>query len=69
MEGGASTDAALERIRRSTIFTTHTPVPAGNEVFGDELVLRYVGDLATSAGISKEALLALGRVPGADGSA
>ena len=37
---------ALEHIRRSTVFTTHTPVPAGNEVFGDELVLRYVGGLA-----------------------
>jgi len=67
VEAGASTDDALEQIRRSTIFTTHTPVPAGNEVFGDELVLRYVGDLATSAGISKEALLALGRAPGSDG--
>jgi glycogen phosphorylase len=67
VEAGASTDEALEQIRRSTIFTTHTPVPAGNEVFGDELVLRYVGDLATSAGLSKEALLALGRAPGSDG--
>jgi glycogen phosphorylase len=67
VEGGASTDDALEHIRRSTIFTTHTPVPAGNEVFGDELVLRYVGDLAAGAGISKDALLALGRTPGTDG--
>jgi len=67
VEAGASTDDALEQIRRSTIFTTHTPVPAGNEVFGNELVLRYVGDLATSAGLSKEALLALGRAPGSDG--
>ena len=64
---GATTDDALEQIRRSTIFTTHTPVPAGNEVFGDELVIRYVGDLATSAGLSKDALLALGRAPGSDG--
>ena len=46
VEAGASTDDALEEIRRTTVFTTHTPVPAGNEVFGDELVLRYVGDLA-----------------------
>ncbi len=67
VEAGASTDDALEQIRRSTIFTTHTPVPAGNEVFGDELVVRYIGDLATSAGLSKDALLALGRAPGSDG--
>ncbi|HTR34205.1 MAG TPA: alpha-glucan family phosphorylase [Gaiellaceae bacterium] len=64
---GLSTDEALERIRRSTVFTTHTPVPAGNEVFGDDLVLRYVGGLAESAGISHERLLDLGRADGTDG--
>ena len=41
---------ARRRFARTTVFTTHTPVPAGNEVFGDDLVLRYVGDLARSAG-------------------
>jgi starch phosphorylase len=61
VEQGASTDEALEQIRRSTVFTTHTPVPAGNEVFGDELVLRYAGRLAESAGLSSESFLALGR--------
>jgi starch phosphorylase len=64
---GVAADDALEHIRRSTVFTTHTPVPAGNEVFDDELVLRYVGDLAAAAGISDETLLALGRSDGADG--
>ena len=48
--GGATPDDALEEIRRTTVFTTHTPVPAGNEVFDDDLVLRYVGDLARNAG-------------------
>ena len=67
VEAGASTDDALEEIRRTTVFTTHTPVPAGNEVFGDDLVLRYVGDLARSAGISDDRLLDLGRTPGTDG--
>lgn len=67
VEAGASTDDALERIRLSTVFTTHTPVPAGNEIFGDDLVLRYVGPLAESAGISHERLLALGRSHGTDG--
>ena len=37
-EQGLSTDAAVERLRASTVFTTHTPVPAGNEVFDPELV-------------------------------
>ncbi len=67
VEGGLSSRDALEQIRRSTVFTTHTPVPAGNEVFGDELVLRYASDLATKAGISDEALLGLGRSDGTDG--
>jgi starch phosphorylase len=67
VEAGESPEQALERVRRSTIFTTHTPVPAGNEVFDDALVLRYVGELATGAGLSDDALLALGRAEGTDG--
>jgi starch phosphorylase len=67
VEAGASTDDALERIRRTTVFTTHTPVPAGNEVFGDDLVVRYAGKLAESAGLSNEQLLALGRSDDTDG--
>ncbi len=52
---------AIEQVRRTTVFTTHTPVPAGNEVFGDELVLRYVAGLAAQAGLSDEQLLSFGR--------
>src|SRR5689334_14645843 len=60
VENGMSKEDALEQVRRSTVFTTHTPVPAGNEVFGDELVLHYVGDLAARAHLSHEELLGLG---------
>ena len=67
VEAGEETSRALERVRASTIFTTHTPVPAGNEVFGDELVLRYAGGLAARAGLSGDELLALGRAEGTDG--
>ena len=49
-EQGVPTDEAVEHVRRTTVFTTHTPVPAGNEVFGEELVERYVGGLAAAAG-------------------
>jgi starch phosphorylase len=66
-EQGEEPERALEIVRRSTVFTTHTPVPAGNEVFGDELVLRYVGDLAARAELAKEDLLALGRAEGVNG--
>ena len=52
MNEGHSAFLALERLRHedldpvraTTIFTTHTPVPAGNEVFDEELVARYLGD-------------------------
>jgi glycogen phosphorylase len=59
--GGVSTPGALEQVAATTVFTTHTPVPAGNEVFADELVLRYVAAPAAQAGIAPEELLALGR--------
>ncbi len=67
VERGEETARARERVRSSTIFTTHTPVPAGNEVFNDELVLRYAGELARRAGLSGEDLLTLGHVEGTDG--
>ncbi|HEX5450637.1 MAG TPA: alpha-glucan family phosphorylase [Gaiellaceae bacterium] len=64
---GMSTDDALEEVRRTTVFTTHTPVPAGNEVFADDLVTRYVSALAGEAGIDQERLLTLGHSEGTDG--
>jgi len=67
VERGVEPADALEEVRASTVFTTHTPVPAGNEIFAGELVLRYVGTLADEAGISREELLALGRADGSDG--
>jgi glycogen phosphorylase len=67
VEDGWSTDDALEHVRETTVFTTHTPVPAGNEVFDDKLVVRYVGELAARAGLDEDALLALGRSDGAEG--
>src|SRR5918996_1803357 len=53
-ERGVPIDEAVEEVRRSTVFTTHTPVPAGNEVFGEELVARYVADLAAAARLGSE---------------
>ena len=53
---------AVEHVRRTTIFTTHTPVPAGNEVFGEELVERHLGELGDAAGFGRHDLLELGRV-------
>jgi starch phosphorylase len=61
VEQGLETADALEQVRATSVFTTHTPVPAGNEVFDEELVYQYVGPLAAEAGLDREALLDLGR--------
>jgi glycogen phosphorylase len=66
VQQGVSTAEAVEEVRRTTVFTTHTPVPAGNEVFGEELVERYLSRLAEEAGIDRATLLELGRF-GEDG--
>jgi len=61
-EQGLSADEALERLRASTVFTTHTPVPAGNEVFDPELVRRNVEGLVERCGLSWEEFATLGKV-------
>jgi starch phosphorylase len=61
-EQGVSPEEALERLRASTVFTTHTPVPAGNEVFDPELLRRSVGGIVERCGLTWEEFLALGKV-------
>jgi starch phosphorylase len=61
-DGDLPRDAALQRLRASTVFTTHTPVPAGNEVFDAALVERNVGPLVARCGFSWDEFVALGRV-------
>ena len=62
VEQGLSADQALERLRTSTVFTTHTPVPAGNEVFDPELVRRNLEGLVQRCGLTWEEFAALGKV-------
>jgi len=61
-EHGLSAEEALERLRASTVFTTHTPVPVGNEVFDPELVRRNLAGLVERCGLSWEDFAALGKV-------
>jgi starch phosphorylase len=61
-EQGLSPDEAIERLRASTVFTTHTPVPAGNEVFDPELVQRTLGGLVARCGLAWDDFTALGKV-------
>jgi glycogen phosphorylase len=60
-EEGRSDQAARAEVRRTTVFTTHTPVAAGHDRFAPALVLRYLGGLAERAGLGRDDLLALGR--------
>jgi glycogen phosphorylase len=53
-------DTALEVGRASTVFTTHTPVPAGIDRFDRELVEQYFGGSSATAGVPVERILALG---------
>ena len=52
---------ALARARSRTVFTTHTPVPAGNDTYPPDLVESVVGRLAAELGASTNELVALGR--------
>jgi starch phosphorylase len=65
-ERGLDFGDALETVRRSTVFTTHTPVPAGNERFDDDLARRYLAGLAEASGVPVDAVLALGSAPDED---
>ncbi|MET7380127.1 glycosyltransferase family 1 protein [Streptomyces sp. NPDC005526] len=57
---GLDFDAGLEAVRAGTVFTTHTPVPAGIDRFDRELVARHFGPEAELPGIDVERVLALG---------
>ena len=54
-------DAAREAVRAGTVFTTHTPVPAGIDRFGADLIAEYFGGGNEVPGIGVEQVLALGR--------
>ncbi|MGN9818608.1 alpha-glucan family phosphorylase [Streptomyces sp. SD11] len=53
-------EAALEAVRAGTVFTTHTPVPAGIDRFDRELVARHFGPDAELPRIDVERILQLG---------
>ncbi|MFJ3249522.1 glycosyltransferase family 1 protein [Streptomyces sp. NPDC086782] len=57
---GLDFDSGLEAVRAGTVFTTHTPVPAGIDRFDRELVARHFGPHAELPGIDVERILRLG---------
>ncbi|NOZ39854.1 MAG: glycosyltransferase family 1 protein, partial [Planctomycetes bacterium] len=59
---GVAFDEALREVAQQTVFTTHTPVPAGHDRFEGNLVEEHLGPLRNQLGISYEQLMGLGRV-------
>jgi phosphorylase/glycogen(starch) synthase len=53
---------ALEIVRTASLFTTHTPVPAGHDTFEEGVIRHYLPHLPSQLGINWEQFLALGRV-------
>ena len=59
-ERGSTFDAALEDVRRTTVFTTHTPVAAGHDAFPFQLVETHLAGAWGDLGAYRERFLALG---------
>ena len=66
---GMSFEEAREAVRQETIFTTHTPVPAGHDAFGFHMMEQYFHNYWGQLGLSREAFLALGEHQEAWGTA
>jgi starch phosphorylase len=68
VESGASFEEASRQVQNSTIFTTHTPVPAGTDVFPFQLMDKYLGNTYAQLGSNRDAFLQLGANPQDSGS-
>ncbi len=64
MAAGLDFAAAHEATSAQCVFTTHTPVAAGHDVFSQELTLAHLEPFLTDLKVNAEALMALGRSPG-----
>ena len=58
---GLSYDQAIELVRASSLYTVHTPVPAGHDYFDEGLFGKYMGGYPEKMGISWDDLMDLGR--------
>ena len=61
VEAGTTFAAAFEDVRRRTVFTTHTPVPAGNDTYPADQVRAVIAPIAQSLGTSGDEIVRLGR--------
>ena len=67
VEKGLKFPQALELIASGTVFTTHTPVAAGHDIFEHGLVSSYFRDYINELGIDMQQFLALGATPDSHG--
>jgi len=58
---GLTPEEAAEIVRSGTIFTTHTPVPAGIDIFHPTIVEKYLNNIFHELGMKKSSFLSLGR--------
>src|SRR4029079_4796085 len=59
IDRGVTFDEALTEIRQSTVFTTHTPVPAGHDAFPFHLVEKHLAGLWGTLGSNRDRFMAL----------
>ncbi|MGB3096415.1 MAG: alpha-glucan family phosphorylase [Candidatus Deferrimicrobiaceae bacterium] len=64
-EHGVSFAEAREQVLASNVFTTHTPVPAGNELFATELMRKYLSKVAEKIGLPWQEFLGMGQLASA----
>ncbi len=60
---GMSYEDAAQEVKNTSVFTTHTPVPAGHEVFPFPLMEKYFGSYWKSLGLGRETFFQLGTNP------
>jgi starch phosphorylase len=63
---GVPFDQAIGQVRATSLFTTHTPVPAGHDIFSHELTERCTGPVWDELGVGRDAFLRLGYHPTRD---
>ena len=61
IESGLTFNQAMELVRTSSLYTVHTPVPAGHDYFDEELFGKYMGDYPAKLGISWDEFIGMGR--------
>jgi len=60
VKSGLSFHAALEAVAANTVFTTHTPVPAGHDHFADDMIWDYFSECCNDLGVQREEFMRLG---------